>query len=198
MRISASQSLMKSLGLLLAASVLPLLAQQAAPPAAPPGPQFLLSTSAYSDGGEVPVKYTCFSKADPVSPAIQWSNPPKGTVAFAVLFHDLDNAPNKGMFDVTHWIVWNIPGTATSLPEGVAAGTQMADGTTQGKNVRGANAYRGPCPPPGKPHHYIFELYALDSKLDAGPDASRADVMKAMDGHVIGKAAYAGIVHPMS
>jgi len=197
MRITVTQSL-KALAFLVVASILPLAAQQAAPPAAPPGPQFLLSAAAYGDGSEIPVKFTCFSKSDPVSPAVQWSNAPKGTVAFTLLFHDLDNAPNKGMFDVTHWIVWNIPGTAMSLPEGVAAGMQMPDGSVQGKNVRGANAFRGPCPPAGKPHHYIFELYALDTKLDAGADASRADVMKAMDGHVIGKASYTGIVHPMS
>jgi Raf kinase inhibitor-like YbhB/YbcL family protein len=197
MRITASQSL-KALGLLLAASIVPLVAQQAAPPAAPPGPPFLLSTSAFTDGSEIPVKYTCFSKSDPVSPALRWSNTPAGTVTFALLVHDLDVAPNKGMFDVTHWIIWNIPGTAISLPEGVAAGAQTPDGAIQGKNVRGANAFRGPCPPAGKLHHYIFELYALDTKLDAGPDASRADVMKAMDGHVIGKTSYTGIVHPMS
>jgi Raf kinase inhibitor-like YbhB/YbcL family protein len=71
----------------------------------------------------------------------------------------------------------------------------MDDGAIQGKNVRGVNGYQGPCPPPGKPHHYTFELYVLDNTLDLGPDASRADVMKAMDGHIIGKAVYVGFFH---
>ncbi len=80
------------------------------------------------------------------------------------------------MSDVTHWIVWNIPATATSLLENVPAAPKMDNGAIQGKNIRGVNGYQGPCPPPGKPHHYTFELYVLDNTLDLGPDASRADV----------------------
>ena len=73
--------------------------------------------------------------------------------------------------------------TATSLPEGVKNGA-MADGTKHLKNIRGFDGYFGPCAPPGLNHHYTFELYALDTKLDLGPDATRADAMKAIDGHV--------------
>ncbi len=171
-------------------------AQQANPPAAtPPAPQMKLMISPFSDGGDIPVKYTCAAKPAGVSPAIQWTGAPQGTASFTLIMHDPDAHPNKGMSDVTHWILWNIPGTATQLPEAVAANTKLEDGTVQGKNIAGANAYRPPCPPAGKPHHYTFELYALDQKVDLAPDAARADVLKAMDGHIIAKAVYIGYFH---
>jgi Raf kinase inhibitor-like YbhB/YbcL family protein len=194
MRISVTQSL-QALALLVAAGMIPAAAQQAAPPAAPPGPQFLLSSPGYNDGADIPVKYSCSATPAAVSPALQWTNTPKGTASFTLIFHDPDAHPNKGMSDVTHWIVWNIPATATGLPENVPAAPKMDDGAIQGKNIRGVNGYQGPCPPPGKPHHYTFELYVLDNTLDLGPDALRADVMKAMDGHIIGKAVYVGFFH---
>ncbi|MGH9614752.1 MAG: YbhB/YbcL family Raf kinase inhibitor-like protein [Bryobacteraceae bacterium] len=192
MRITVVQSF-KALALLLAAGLLPAAAQQAPPAAAPPGPQFTMSSPAYPDGGEIPVKYSCSAKPAAVTPALEWMNVPKGAASLTLIFHDPDAHPAKGMWDVTHWIVWNIPATSTGLPEDVPAGPKMADGATQGKNIRGVNGYQGPCPPPGKPHHYTYELYVLDTMLDLGPDASRADVMKAMDGHIIGKAVYAGL-----
>ena len=194
MRITIA-SAMKAVALLLAAGLLPAAAQQAPPAAAPPGPQFMMSSPAYSDGGEIPVKYSCSAKPAAVTPALEWMNVPKGAASFTLIFHDPDAHPGKGMSDVTHWIVWNIPATSTGLSEDVAAGPKMADGAVQGKNVRGVNGYQGPCPPPGKPHHYTFELYVLDNTLDLGPDASRADVLKAMDGHIIGKAVYVGFFH---
>lgn len=194
MRITAVQSL-KALALLLAAGLLPVAAQQGAPPAAPPAPQFMLMSSAFSDGGDIPVKYSCAAKPSAVSPSLQWSNIPKGAVTLTLIFHDPDAHPGKGTSDVTHWIMWNIPSTLTQLPEGVPANPQMPDGTTQGKNIRGVNGYQGPCPPAGKPHHYTFELYVLDAKLDLGADATRADVLKAMDGHIIGKGVYIGLFH---
>ena len=194
MRISITQT-WKALALLAAAGVVPASAQQAAPPAAPPAPQFLLSTPAYADGTDIPVKYTCSATPAVVSPALQWTNIPKDAASLTLIFHDPDAHPMKSMWDVTHWIVWNIPATVTQLPENVAAGPKLDNGAVQGKNVRGANGYLGPCPPPGKPHHYTYELYVLDKTLDLGPDASRADVMKEMDGHIIGKAVYAGFFH---
>jgi Raf kinase inhibitor-like YbhB/YbcL family protein len=190
MRTTVVHSL-KAVALLLVAGMLPVAAQQAAPPA----PQFTMSISAFSDGGNIPVKYTCSAKPNFVSPALEWSNTPKGAASFTLIFHDPDAHPRKGMSDVTHWIMWNIPATATHLPENVPAMAQMSDGAIQGKNIRGVNGYQGPCPPPGKPHHYTFELYVLDTKLAAGPEATRADVLKAMDGHIIGKAVYIGMFH---
>ena len=85
-------------------------------------------------------------------------------MSFALIFHDTDAAPAKGAMDVTHWILWNIPASATQLPAGVQPDTSP-DGIQQGKNVRGVNGYQPPCPPVGaRPHHYVFELYALDAK----------------------------------
>ena len=195
MRITAVRPLI-TLVFLLAAGICPAAAQQATPPSpASPGPQLKLMTPAFSDGGDIPVKYTCAAKPSAVSPAFQWTGAPKETASFTLIFHDPDNHPNKGMFDVTHWLLWNLPATAAQLPEGVPANAKLEDGAIQGKNVRGENAYRGPCPPPGKPHHYTFELYALDQKLDLAPDATRADLMRAMDGHIIAKAVYIGFFH---
>jgi Raf kinase inhibitor-like YbhB/YbcL family protein len=160
-------------------------------PAAPPS-KFKMSTSAYYDGDWIPVQYSC-GVPDGASPEIQWSDAPQGTASFALILHDTDAAPAKNSMDVTHWILWDIPASATELSAGMQPDTSP-DGIQQGKNVRGVNGYQPPCPPAGaRPHHYVFELYALDAKLDLAAGASRADLLKAMDSHVIGKASYAGI-----
>jgi len=99
----------------------------------------------------------------------------------------------KGVMDVTHWIFWGIPGASTSVTAGVKPDS-MPDGIMQGVNIRKVNGYQPPCPPPGAtPHHYIFEIYALDTKLDLPAGSARADLLKAMDGHVIGKSTYVGL-----
>jgi hypothetical protein len=110
--------------------------------------------------------------------------------------HDLDGAPQKGIVDITHWTVYNIPATANSIAEGVAVDAPVDDGGMQGKNVRGVNGYQAPCPPKGgNAHHYVFELYALDTKLDLPAGAARADLIKAIDGHIVGKSSYVGLFH---
>jgi Raf kinase inhibitor-like YbhB/YbcL family protein len=89
----------------------------------------------------------------------------------------------KGVMDVTHWTFWNVPATSTSVAAGVKPDSSP-DGIVQGKNIRNVNGYQPPCPPPGAtPHHYIFEIYALDTKLDLPAGSPRADLLKAMDGH---------------
>ncbi|MEO8099164.1 MAG: YbhB/YbcL family Raf kinase inhibitor-like protein [Acidobacteriota bacterium] len=124
------------------------------------------------------------------SPAISWSGAPAGTVAFALLFHDPDPAgpllQGKATADVTHWLVYNIPGTVTSLPANFPAGDQP-DGTKQGGNITGQPTYMGPGPPAGHgPHHYTFELWALSAKIE--PTANTRDaIMAAMDGKVLAK-----------
>lgn len=107
------------------------------PQAAPPLSKFNLSTKAYSDGDWIPVQYTC---GDPngASPGMQWSDPPQGTMSFALIFHDTDAAPMKGSADVTHWILWNIPATAGQLPDSIKPDTSP-DGIVQGKNIRVAS-----------------------------------------------------------
>jgi Raf kinase inhibitor-like YbhB/YbcL family protein len=175
------------------------------PPAAPPGGQpppggrgavvMTLTSSAWPDGGMIPVKHA--QPGGDVSPALSWSNAPANAASFVLIAHDLDAATGNGLDDVLHWLVWNIPGTATSLPEGVPHGATLPDGTRQ-ISVTGPN-YRGPAAPAsGPPHHYVFELYALDVMLDvpavgASPAQTRAAVIAAMAGHVRGKGVYTGL-----
>lgn len=162
-------------------------------PAAPPTPMTLAS-SAFADGGVIPDKYTQASASTPVSPTLSWDNVPAGTVSFALIMHDPDTAPNKGSADVLHWMAFNIPAAARALPENVPTMAQLPDGTIQPNNLRGSPGFLGPGAR-GVYHHYTFELYALDTKLNLAPGATRPEVLAAMDGHVIGKAAYMGRFH---
>jgi hypothetical protein len=112
--------------------------------------------------------------------------------------HDMEVSRNHTLDDQVHWLVWNIPATVTGLPEGVPKGSQLENGAYQ-ISVSGP-VYRGPgAPAAGPRHHYTFELLALDTKVDVAPgtDAfeTRANVMKAIQGHIIGKAVYMGLFH---
>ena len=127
------------------------------------------------------------------SPAMTWGNGPAGTQSFVLHMHDLDVTRNKTSDDQVHWVVWNIPASATGLPEGVPKGVQLADGSYQ-ISVTG-QVYRGPGAPASGPlHHYVF---ALDTMLDLKPTAdsfeTRANVIKAIQGHILGKAVYGGL-----
>ena len=162
---------------------------------APAGPGLTLTSPDFTDGGIIPNKFT---QADPmpVSPRLEWTHVPPGVVTFTLIFHDPDAAPGKNVEDVLHWMAFNIPGTSTGLSGGQSADPTLADGTVQGKNRGGRMGFMGPGAGAAGPyHHYTFELYALDTKLSLGPDAARADVLKAMDGHVIAKAALEGLFH---
>jgi Raf kinase inhibitor-like YbhB/YbcL family protein len=151
-----------------------------------------LSSPSFADGTVIPAKY---AGQGAVSPALEWTNVPAGTVTFALIMHDPDVALKKTNEDVLHWMLVNIPATTTKLPEGVPEGATLQDGTMQMKNITGRTAYAGPGAPPGPYHHYLFELFALDTKLDVPADATRADVLKAMEGHIVGKAVYVGLFH---
>ena len=153
-----------------------------------------ITVSGYSDGGDIPEKFTCAVKPAGGSPQIDWSGAPAATASFALIFHDGDVHPGKSFDDVTHWIAWNIPATAKGLPANVAAG-DLPDGTHQGANIARQNAYMGPCPPKGLPHHYTLEVYALDSKLDLPATAGRDDLVKALGGHILASGVYNGLFH---
>ena len=169
--------------------------QAAAQPKAPARPGLTLTSSAFEDGAVIPNKYTQ-SDPNPISPKLDWTNVPSGVVSFALIMHDPDTAPQKKVEDILHWMAFNIPGSATGLPEGVPATATLPDGTVQAKSFRGAGGYMGPGAGAAGPyHHYTLELFALDTKLDLGPDGTRADVLKAMDGHVLAKAAVTGRFH---
>jgi len=167
---------------------------------APANPPMTLTVQGFQDGGQIPVKFSQAAEGaapgEGTSPAMTWGNVPPGTQSFVLHMHDLDVARNKTTDDQAHWVVWNIPPTATGLPEGVPKGSQRPDGSYQVSAT--GPVYRGPgAAATGPLHHYMFEIYALDTKLDVQPttDAfeTRASVMKAMQGHVLGKAVYGGL-----
>ena len=162
---------------------------------APAGPGLTLTSTSFADGGEIPARYTQ-SVSQPISPQLAWTNVPAATMSFALIMHDPDAAPQRKTDDVLHWLMFNIPASQRELPEAVAAVDKAPDGTIQCKNQGGVTGYRGPgAPAAGPHHHYTIELFALDTKLDLGPDATRADVFKAMDGHILGKAVLVGRFH---
>jgi hypothetical protein len=170
----------------------------------PPRPVLSVTSNAWPDGGEVPMKHA--GRGENKSPAFEfhWSigpnpgAPPDNLQTYAVIFHDIENSSNRTTVDTLHWSAFNIPGTAKGLPEGLGAG-DLPDGTRNGPGIagRGGNpsAYFGPGAGPGPFHHYVFEFYALDTKIDLPATTSRDDLMKAMDGHVVGKAAWVGRFH---
>jgi Raf kinase inhibitor-like YbhB/YbcL family protein len=167
---------------------------------APAPAAMTLTIPGFPDGGQIPVK---FSQAAPgvapgegTSPALQWANAPAGTQSFVLHMHDMDVTRNKTSDDQVHWVVWNIPATVTGLPEGVPKGSEMPGGGYQISAT--GPMYRGPGAPANGPfHHYVLELYALDTMLDVKPTAdafeTRANVIKAIQGHILGKAVYGGL-----
>jgi Raf kinase inhibitor-like YbhB/YbcL family protein len=174
---------------------------QGTPTLVPPrAPAMVLSIPGWADGTQIPARFT--QAGEQVSPELRWSNVPAGTVTFVVNMLDPDVAQQRGTETQPHWIVWNIPGTATGLAEGQKSGSDLPDGSHQ-ISASGPQ-YRGPgAPATGPMHHYTFEVYALDAALDVPPSANaqplaaaletRASVFRAMQGHVMGKAAYVGL-----
>jgi len=151
-------------------------------------PPLLMQSTAFEDGGIVPQKY---AGRDGVQPGFTFSNAPEGTVSYAIILHDLDVSLMNSTNDVLHWICWNIPASAKGIPEG-----KLPEGSVTGKNIAGQNAYFGPGAPPGpRYHHYVFELYALNATLDLPNTAGRPELLKAMEGKIVAKAAYVGRFH---
>jgi Raf kinase inhibitor-like YbhB/YbcL family protein len=159
-----------------------------------------LSTSAWADGAQIPVKHA--QPGHDVSPPLTWSDPPDGTASFTLVVHDLDAPIANGSDDVLHWLVWNIPATSRALPEGLPQGPQLPDGLRQISAT--GPYYRGPAAPASGPvHHYVFELFALDTTIDVAPVGAtqalsaapviRAAVVTAMAGHIRGKAVMVGL-----
>jgi Raf kinase inhibitor-like YbhB/YbcL family protein len=168
----------------------------AGPCGAPAPKPLTMAIAAFADGTDIPVKYT--AAGDATSPAITWTNVPAGTVSFLLHMHDLEASRNRTTEDQLHWLVWNIPGTATGLPEAIPMGAQLQNGAYQ-ISASGL-IYRGPgAPAAGPRHHYTFELFALDTKVDVQPGSdafeARTNVLKAIQGHILGKAVYMGLFH---
>jgi len=154
-----------------------------------------LTSSAWPDGGQIPAKYT--QVGEEASPPLAWTNVPENVASFVLIAHDVDSAIGSGTDDLLHWMLWNIPAATTSLPEKIAVAAQLPDGTRQISAT--SPGYRGPgALASGPAHHYVFELFALDSTIDvpavgASPPQTRAAVVAAMAGHVRGKAVYVGL-----
>lgn len=169
-------------------------AQAPGAPGAPAVPPMRLLSNSFIDGGVIPLKHT--QAGEQASPQLAWADAPAATQSFVLHMHDMEGARNKTSEDQLHWLVWNIPATTRGLPEGVPKG-DLKDGSHQ-TSATGDGVYRGPgAPATGPYHHYVFELFALDTKLDVAANASdpfdtRAKVLAAIQGHVVGKAVYLG------
>ncbi len=146
---------------------------------------FTLNSGSFNNGAAIPRDFTCDGSDN--SPALSWTGAPAGTKSFALIVDDPD-APG-GVF--THWVIYDIPGEATSLPPGVPK-TADANGARQGRNSFGKIGYGGPCPPPGKPHRYFFRLHALSKPLGIKSGATKQDVERAISGSVLGTAELMG------
>jgi Raf kinase inhibitor-like YbhB/YbcL family protein len=140
-----------------------------------------LTSAAFGDGRPIPVKYT--GEALDISPPLAWTNTPVGTKSFALIADD----PDAPAGDWTHWVVYDLPPTTTRLAEDQLKVAQFKDSTKQGLNDFKKIGYGGPAPPPGKAHRYYFKLYALDAITGLPPGATKAELLKAMDGHVLGE-----------
>ena len=148
-----------------------------------------LTSPAFSHEGAIPKLYTCQGKD--ISPALAWSGLPKGTKSLALIVDDPD-APDPKAPKMTwvHWVLYNIPPTATGLKEAIAPNALPA-GTLEGKNDWKRTGYGGPCPPIGR-HRYFHKLYALDAVLPDLKSPTKAELEKAMEGRVLGKAVLMG------
>ena len=147
---------------------------------------FSVSSPAFTGGGNIPAKFTCDAGQTAPSPALTWKEAPAATKSFVLVMDDPDVPMPNGF---THWVLADIPGSAKELPEGFQVGSL---GVSANSGFR-RPGYAGPCPPTGA-HHYHFKLLALDvDTIGVQQGAARADVEKAMQGHVIGTAETVGL-----
>ena len=145
-----------------------------------------LTSPAFAQGQTI--RRSCTADGADVSPALQWNPVPSGTKSFAVTCRDTD-AP-RGTF--IHWVIYNIPGTASGLPEALPRQETLPDGTIQGKNDFQETGYIGPKPPPARTHNYHFELYALDTMLPVETGVTAVRLHELMKGHFLATARLTG------
>jgi Raf kinase inhibitor-like YbhB/YbcL family protein len=141
--------------------------------------QLTLTSSGFAEGQPIPKKYSC--DAENVSPSLKWSSVPQNTKSIALIADDPDAPAGTWV----HWVIYNIPPTTTELPEGLPATQSVLNSALQGTNDFRRVGYGGPCPPRGNPHRYFFKLYALDTALNLKAEATKKDLLGAMEGHIL-------------
>jgi len=146
-----------------------------------------IESPAFKDGDIIPKRFTC--EGEDISPPLLWAEVPRRTRSLAIICDD----PDASMGTWDHWILFNIDPSKGSLPEGVPKQRRLPEGEVHGMNSWGRSEYGGPCPPPGKPHRYIFKLFALDTKLSISPGSSKSELLESMKTHILEKARLMGI-----
>jgi Raf kinase inhibitor-like YbhB/YbcL family protein len=144
-------------------------------------PSLELRSASFS-GDTIPKTHSSCEGQNDISPELSWKSPPERTESFALIVTDKDSPFG---FNFVHWVLYDVPPDKRELPEGIAKQQQLADGSRQGQNGLDKIGYVGPCPPGHSPHRYVFDLYALDTKLNLPPGASKKQVLKATKGHVL-------------
>lgn len=145
-----------------------------------------LASSAFQPGSLIPQKFTC--DGPDVSPQLRWSDLPAGTQSVSLILDDPDAPAGTWV----HWVLYDLPPGVPELPEGVPPQEELPNGGRQGRNDFRKIGYGGPCPPPGPAHRYFFKLYALDAKTNLKPGATKAELERAMKGHVLAQAELIG------
>jgi len=140
-----------------------------------------ITSSAFQSGGAIPVKYTC--EGEDISPPLAWSGVPNGTKSLALICDDPDAPAGTWV----HWVLYDLPATASALSEKFPTAATLPNGAKQGTNDFGKTGYGGPCPPPGKAHRYFFKLYALDAEVSVKTAATKQDLLRAMEHHILGE-----------
>jgi Raf kinase inhibitor-like YbhB/YbcL family protein len=146
-----------------------------------------LTSTAFANGQPIPDKYSCWGQG--ISPPLGWRGAPADTKSFALIVDDPD-APS-GTY--VHWVIYNIPAASSGLAEAIATAPTLPDGSVQGSNSSGRTGFTSPCPP-SSTHRYVFKLHALDTLLSLGPGASKEQLLKAIQGHVLAQGQLMGTV----
>ena len=145
-----------------------------------------LASTAFAEGQPMARKHA-FDDQD-LSPALQWSGVPPAAKSLALICDDPDAPAGTWV----HWVIYDLPPATAGLAEGVAKSPELANGAKQGVNDYKRTGYGGPAPPPGKPHRYFFKLYALDRKMNLKAGATKAQLERAMKGHILAGAEAVG------
>jgi Raf kinase inhibitor-like YbhB/YbcL family protein len=139
-----------------------------------------ITSSAFENGGLIPARYTC--DGEDISPPLQWDGVPEGARSIALICDD----PDAPMGTFVHWVLFNLPAATKELTEDVPADKTLPNGARQGITDFGRIGYGGPCPPSGT-HRYFFKIYALDMELALKAGAGKRELLKAMEGHILGQ-----------